>query len=264
MARGNPHFCFKNDFDDTALMTTSSSNTTAQKTRLLDKRPKLTHTTAGQTGSNATYIYAPTDSPSIGRIIILGSNWQAFTITYDSGTAFSTAINVTNQSGGDFYFEFDNVTITADITITVTSTSPGGGEKTVGQIIFTRTLYTLPNNWSTFKSPPNVEQTITRLSSGRFIKNVIDSFMYSFNLHASFIGTLSSNAAEIALLETMFDENDINPIFFIPRPDTTAGDWDGMGDHVIIDNGRDIRNFSNDQVTAGLEVNIRMSPAGGT
>ena len=257
MAVTNPQFLYANDFQDTSHVTVSSNNTTIFKTRLLDKRTKIQHITNGQTGSNATYVYAPGDSPSISRILLQNTNWAAFTITYNSGTNFSTAINVSGATGGSFYFEFNAVTIT-DITITVTATSPAGAEKKVGQIIFSRSLYTFSEAASMVAINPDPQQIINRLSSGRYVRYMIESFIYQFEASLSVV-----NASQIAGLDALLDENVINPVIFITRPNTTAGSWDGIADHVIIENGREIRNFTGQFFDAGHEVIFKMLPAGG-
>lgn len=258
MTAQNPQFLYANDFQDTAHLTVSSNNSTAFKARLFDKRPKFQHVTTGQTGSNATYVYAPGDSPSISSLIILNCNWAAFTATYNSGTAFSTAISVSGATGGDFYFEFNAVTIT-DITITVTATSPAGAEKRVGQIIFSRNLYTFPENASAITINPSPQQVILTLSSGRKVIYNIDTSLYQYEASLTLVAE-----SELDNITDLLDEADINAVFFITRPDTTAGSWDGVCDHVIIENGREIRNFSGPFFGAGYDVRFVMSPAGGT
>ena len=259
MTVGNPQFLYANDFTDTAVMVTSSNNTTIFKTRLIDRRPRIQHTTNGQTASNATYIYTPGDSPSISRIVIQNCNWAAFTATYNGGTAFSTAINVSGASGGDFYFEFNAVTITAEITITVTATSAAGLEKKVGQIIFSRNLYTFPDFASTMVFNPDPQQVINRLSSGRYVRYLLDSEMYGFQASMKTV----SGGSNFTNLKTLLDEADINAVFFVPMPSTSAGEWNGVADHVFIQNGREIRNFSGVYFGGGNDVIFDMVPAGG-
>ena len=260
MTIANPQFLYANDYTDTAAMATSSNNSTAFKTRLLDRRPRIQFTTTGQTGSSATFIYTPGDSPSISRIAIQNTNWAAFTATYNGGTAFSTPINVSGASGGDFYFEFNAVTITSDITITVTATSPAGAEKKVGQIIYSRNLYTFPDFASAMSFTADPQQSIVRLSSGRYVRYLIDSEIYGFQASMKFV----SLGSAITNIKTLLDENDINAVFFIPMPSQSVGEWDGIGDHVFIQNGREIRNFSGMTLQGGNDVIFDMVPAGGT
>lgn len=253
----NPQFYYANYFIDLAHMATSSNNTDALKTRLLDKRPKMQFTTNGETGSSATFTWTPSSAQTIGRLIIQNSNWSSFTATYNGGTNFSTPISVSGSSPGHFYFEFDEVSVTS-ITITVSATSPAGEEKKVGQIIYTKNLYSFPDAASAIVINPEPQQRVNKLSSGRSVKYVIDSDIYNFEASMRFV-----SPSQLTSLTTLLDENDINHVFFITRPDTSAGSWDGVGDHVFIENGRDIRNFSGNFFNAGHDVSFIMKPSGG-
>ena len=260
MSLKNPTWLYKNLITSQSQLVLSSNNNATMRGRLLDKYTKYRYQSSGATGSTVTIVWTPSASTSVSRFILQNTNFADFTIKYNSAASdFSPAIAVTGASGGDFYFEVVAQAVT-DVTITITATSPAAEEKKIGETVITTSLLVASETFSAVTFTADPYQKLIRLSNGKYQKVVLDTTLQSISSVFSFV-----SESQIDSIETMLDENDINPIVFIPRPYTHDADntWDGVGGHFHISNGRQIRNFTGQYFAAGHDVQIDLLPAGG-
>ena len=108
---------------------------------MIDKKPALQWGSIGQTSANWTISIALTERHN--RIILMGHNWAAFTIKYDTSTDYYTAISVSGSTATNHYFRFDNVTPSATVDIVITALQGSDTEARIGQLIITESIF----NW---------------------------------------------------------------------------------------------------------------------
>lgn len=259
MSTFQPKFLYQNKITDVSQITTSGTGLTdndSNKLKLFDRNEELKYSSIGSTSGSRLITWAPGSSTSINRIVIQNINFKDFTIRYNNGTDFSTAIIFTGNTKTNLYFEFNTVSVT-DVTIEVTDTMTSGDTAKIGQFIVTSEIFEMSNPGGTFQIIPQAQQQIITLSDGTTYKNYVRS------IRNYLMTIMCVSVAEQANYATLYTINTTSAFVFIPRPATQTDDWDGLCGHYNWMNAKDIDNYVDNVQVNGYMINLELGQAGG-
>jgi hypothetical protein len=209
MTEYRPKFLYRNKINDVSQISDSAGNADNIKRKLFDRNQGTQYVTVGETSGTSTITWTPVSAQTIGAILIQNCNWKTFTITYNSGTAFSFPIQVSGSSYKNFYFEFDEVSATS-IVISITQTHTSGEVRKAGQIIFTSEIFEMASTYEDIIQPiPGGKSIIQEVSDGTYFKVFVrDNVNYDAVLNAV-------PYAERANFRTVYDLNKTQPFIFV-------------------------------------------------
>lgn len=234
------------------------SSGTANKAKLVDRNEDQVFSAIGESGALTVSVTFPTPR-DINRIFIQNTNIKNFTITYNSGSAFTPSLAVTNNAVANLYYEVTKVVAATGIKIVVTTTQDSG-EAYIGQFYAGLEIFefagTIGNEGDDWKSG-SVKQTILEMSDGTtqkvFVRRLLNISLDLINL----------SDAERTNFWTAYDENKRNAIVFIPYPSDVGGTWDGWGGHYNWTNAFEFYNYAEGTSLNGWKGHIDLVQAGG-
>lgn len=210
-----------------------------------------------ETSGTTLISWNPSTATDISRIVIQNCNWSDFTIQYNNGSDFSTPISITSSTHENFYFEFNEVSVT-NVDIVITGTQTAGENREVGQIIFSTELM----EWAeTYSNDINIKadgkNIMQKLSDGTYFKTWIrDALQFDIKLEAVPV-------SEKENFRTIYETNRKNTIVFVPNPRTQTDEFDGISPHVNWGNNWDFANYHRGLEANGYDAKIKLYQAGG-
>lgn len=251
-----PKFLTKNQITNVTQISDGGTSSAVNRYKLIDRNQDTIYTTIGDTAP-ATITWTPTAATSINRIYVQGHNWDAFTITYNGGSTFSTPINVSaGHAWTDHYFEFNAVSVTT-VEFNITSVQ-SGTLGTAAQIYCGTEFFEMESTASGVQLyQPTAAQKLTQLSDGTTFKTFIKK---NLGFELTLVGV---TAAERLRYLNLYNYNRFSQFVFIPEASTTSGEWLGVANHYNWVNSFDIENYTNYNGVDGYDAKIILAQGGG-
>jgi len=251
-----PKFLTKNLITHTDYISDGGSSSATNRHKLIDRNQDVIYSTIGDTVP-AVITWTPPAGTTINRIFIQNHNWDAFTITYNGGSNFSTPISVSTGNTWKYhYFEFTSVEITT-VEFNITS-AMSGTIGTAAQIYCGLEIFEMEATASgEFDPIPDPSQKLIKISDGTTFKAFIKKNLgYEYRL----IGVSTSEKANYS---TLYDYNRFSSFVHIPEASITSGEWNGIANHYHWINGFDFESYTNRNGVDGYNGRLVLEQSGG-
>lgn len=197
-------FFYKNeaDYSNTNMIVTASQGNEFAMRALNRSNLSSWVTTGSVDADNTTFEIEYNESKNLDSILLIGHNFKNFTIQYFNGVSyvdFPTAINVTNNTSVNSFFQFTETQV-EKVKLTITGTMVANSDKQLYQFITTSEIGQFNKYPVISNLVHNQNKILSKMLSGRtnINKNLGGT---SFDLQVA----VWKDASDLSLIQSLFD-----------------------------------------------------------